>query len=238
MKPSAPLVRDRPPASGGSHNHATEPRTLEEALQRIAILEEQVHRDVLLPELRNKASWHEDLDKRIANGKTFGIFVCDINNFKLVNDTFGHEAGDRLLKDFGLLFKDSFRRDADELAFFEGRDENSILRSRIGGDEFAITIDLNEDEGSRRSQDIHGQMDDALSYLEELGSGFIKTKPAMSDLGLGLAIGPAIWDPAHPLTAAELYSQADEAMYEYKEHDKEGGDERHVRSMGTAALTR
>ncbi|MEM1483423.1 GGDEF domain-containing protein [Oscillospiraceae bacterium PP1C4] len=74
--------------------------------------------------LYNKASYLLDVAKANSQNQSIGIIVCDINNLKCINDSFGHMAGDEII-----------RITADILKFAE--DEKTVCY-RIGGDEFAI----------------------------------------------------------------------------------------------------
>ena len=69
-------------------------------------------------------------EKQVKNFLKTGIDICivfiDLDNFKYVNDTFGHEAGDKILKKFSQILKD----------FFKGAD----LIGRYGGDEFVVAM--------------------------------------------------------------------------------------------------
>jgi len=67
---------------------------------------------------------YEHLAKR--QGNTVGIFMLDIDHFKMVNDTYGHQAGDTILKKFASVVRDSIR--ASDLVF------------RYGGEEFVVLL--------------------------------------------------------------------------------------------------
>jgi len=215
------------------------PQTFEDALvvirdqqQVIEQLTEQLRYDELSG-LLTKAAWHEDVDQRIEKDKPFGIFVLDLNNFKQINDDFSHHQGDILIEKFGNLLNERFRRETDQLAFIS-HDEDSIFRSRIGGDEFAISIDLSDNE--RRGDNIHARMDQVYEYIEQIWDEFISQQdPEFEEKGLGLAIGPAIWSPHNPVDGTTLYRQADEAMYESKPLTEEEALEE-ARMLGSAAL--
>ncbi|EGQ9881080.1 GGDEF domain-containing protein [Vibrio vulnificus] len=62
----------------------------------------------------------------------FFIYI-DLNNFKAINDKFGHLVGDQILVNFSHLLKDSFRKNQDHII-------------RLGGDEFLIIVDMHENE--------------------------------------------------------------------------------------------
>lgn len=101
----------------------TERKTYSEKLEHLSLHDK-------LTNLYNRAYFDDQIEiltlemKRDLSQRTFAIFILDIDKLKLVNDTFGHEAGDKLIIKTTNILKDSIRK-VDVLA-------------RIGGDEFAI----------------------------------------------------------------------------------------------------
>jgi diguanylate cyclase (GGDEF)-like protein len=88
-----------------------------------------------LTSLPNRRALMEELDARIAAGQHFTLALADLNGFKRYNDTFGHPAGDALL-----------RRLSDRLATtWDGR----AFVARLGGDEFCVLADGLEPESIR-----------------------------------------------------------------------------------------
>ena len=76
--------------------------------------------------LPNRYSYNEFLQKELTADEAVCVFVCDINNLKYVNDTFGHAKGDELIKEASLCIKECFKG------------ENNCYR--IGGDEFVAIM--------------------------------------------------------------------------------------------------
>jgi len=76
--------------------------------------------------LLNRRSAEDQLSRRLAGGEAFAIVMADLDHFKLLNDTYGHEAGDRALR----LFTDTVRRAL--------RTED--IFARWGGEEFVIAL--------------------------------------------------------------------------------------------------
>jgi len=72
----------------------------------------------------------EKVDRLLEEGRIFGLIICDIDNFKKVNDTFGHESGDDVLVNTARVLMSSLR-------------ENDVV-CRWGGEEFLIAIDGNK----------------------------------------------------------------------------------------------
>ena len=88
-------------------------------------LEVLSYRDALT-NLYNPRSYHEHMDELSAKKLPFGIIYMDLNDFKMVNDTYGHDTGDALLNITAKRLKNSIREK--DRAF------------RIGGDEFVVVI--------------------------------------------------------------------------------------------------
>lgn len=165
-------------------------------------------RDPLIPTMLNKAETERLIEARIQEGSRFGLFLMDFDHFKSVNDTLGHEAGDELLKRFGVLMDDSFRRETDKLAYL-------VNQGRVGGDEFMLLIDLSDAAG-RRTAEWTVQMDRVYEVIKRISEILREEYPAVRELGFGVSVGGAWFDPNHATTAKELRGRADEAMYEEK----------------------
>ena len=95
--------------------------------ERLAVLDP-------LTGLKNRRGIEEELIARVADGRRFSVLIFDLNGFKTLNDTYGHVAGDDLLRQF-----------ADEL---KANCEHGDLVGRLGGDEFIVITDRNMEEGS------------------------------------------------------------------------------------------
>ena len=136
------------------------------------------------------------VDKGAAHGRQFAVIFIDLDGFKLVNDTLGHDIGDRLLVEVA-------RRLRQEMA------KESTL-ARIGGDEFAAIVWPKRDESEIPAL--------AERLLVALG------RPFRFDVHtpvVGASIGAAIY-PQHGREPSLLLRHADMAMY----HAKQGGKNR------------
>lgn len=123
------------------------------------------------------------------NGQSMLLFFCDLDNLKLINDTFGHHEGDRALVRTADALEDVFR-DSDILA-------------RLGGDEFAV-LAL---EASTRSQE---------SILHRLDKSLRKANHEDPHFNLSLSVGVARFHAMDNVTLADLMADADRAMYDKK----------------------
>lgn len=121
------------------------------------------------------------------------LFMIDVDNFKNLNDTRGHQAGDEFLIDLAAEIKSSFR-------------ETDIV-GRIGGDEFfALMRNVPSDSIIlRKAQEL-------LDTIQEVCADY-------TDLQLSSSIGISMY-PQDGATLGELYAQADGALYEAKRKGK------------------
>jgi diguanylate cyclase (GGDEF)-like protein len=161
------------------------------------IAEERAHyvaRHDGLTRLVNRRVFNERLQEATMlaaiNQKELAVLYLDLDRFKQVNDTRGHEAGDRLLVEAGRRME-SVTRSTDTVA-------------RIGGDEFAVIVPVLDSPES-------------VAHLAERLIGALG-KPFMIDEEvalIGASIGISLF-PEHGATVDALLHQADEALYEAK----------------------
>lgn len=126
--------------------------------------------------------------------KTLVLMFIDLDKFKPINDTLGHEAGDVVLKELASRFK-AIVRDSDTVA-------------RIGGDEFVVLLEELE------------SIDPGIVVAEKILESF--KKPVMA-AGRECLLGASIGIASYPDSASEaddLMRCADEAMYEVKTHGR------------------
>jgi PAS domain S-box-containing protein len=151
------------------------------------------------------------LSKRQSNYK-FAVLLIDIDEFKIINDSLGHSAGDELLIQIGQRLKQSVRR-ADTVSRAREREEqgmpaNDDRLARLGGDEFTILLDDIRDpiEAVRVAERVQA----------ELTIPFVVNK---QEIVISASIGIA--SSASPHTQAEeLLRDADMAMYRAKRSGK------------------
>ncbi|MEN9531878.1 MAG: hypothetical protein RIQ83_1102 [Pseudomonadota bacterium] len=159
-------------------------------------LEELEHRHLAwhdsLTGLLNRYGLMKSLEAYCGLGGRFALVFMDLDNFKLVNDNYGHKAGDRLLERVAGRLKQVCPRDV-ELA-------------RLGGDEFTALVPLTH--ASNRAQEVADLM---LSQM---------TKPlqlsGVPEVTIGGSIGIAIY-PDDADDGDNLITRADMAMYQAKQ---------------------
>lgn len=157
------------------------------------------HIDALTPAY-NHRYFQEALGKEIhrhsRNGNEFALAMIDIDNFKRINDTFGHPAGDEILK--GLV----------EELMSNARDSDVI--ARYGGEEFAIILPetsvLAAREAANRFRELIERRAFPLPQLDR-------------SLHITVSVGVAVY-ARDGVTSADLISRADEALYEAKKKGK------------------
>jgi len=125
------------------------------------------------------------------------LFFIDLDNFKLVNDTHGHQQGDLALAGVARLLREHTR----------SRD----LAARLGGDEFALYV---EDISAAAAEQKGRDLIEAAAYLGPMSGD--------PERPLGLSIGIAMCEPDRQEKSAELIERADQAMYAVKRRDKGG----------------
>ncbi len=147
-----------------------------------------------LTTLLNRSSWNSNLEYIVNSGEPFFILFIDIDDFKTLNDTYGHQMGDEVLKVSSTWFKNTFR--GDDKVF------------RLGGDEFAVT-------GRVITSSVAG----LYNKLEALNTGF--KKAIMDYLGIHLSISIGALITEKPEGIEEIYARVDGLLYEAKEKGRD-----------------
>lgn len=124
---------------------------------------------------------------------TLSIAIADLDHFKQINDQFGHAAGDRVLKAFGRLCRDTFR--------------HTDIVGRIGGEEFIIAMPMTSQQ-------------DAVQTLKSLSLKVCEMGNNLDIEGLQLSISCGVTSHQGSLSVAELMLRADKALYKAKENGR------------------
>nr|WP_239551068.1 GGDEF domain-containing protein [Halanaerobacter jeridensis] len=152
-----------------------------------------------LTELYNRRYFREvgqdKVSKIESNSQSIAVIMVDIDNFKAINDNYGHNIGDLVLKKTAAYLKDVFA-------------EHGIV-SRWGGDEFTIIIHFN------KKKEIKKMINELMSYFNE---------PLMikqSKLFISISVGISVY-PKDGTKLEKLIKNADNAMYRAKKDQKRG----------------
>lgn len=175
-----------------SEMHSIFAMSLKHALEYYRIV--QLATKDVLTGLGNRAHYDEQVTKLISickrNNEHFGLLVFDLDNFKLVNDSFGHQEGDEVLVAFATILNKCLR-DSDH-AF------------RFGGDEFCcLLIDSNTKANERVAKRIRQ---------------CIEQHPLFVEHGVSSSVGATTFLPSD--TAKSVFERADAALYKAKNAGK------------------
>ena len=146
--------------------------------------------------------------------QALSVLYMDLDNFKTINDTLGHDAGDDVLEEFGRLLRRCVREDD--------------VVGRIGGDEFVIILPDTPADGARK-------LGERIRNIA-LGHSF---KYRGKRLPVGVSVGVSTY-PDHTRDRDRLLSLADNAMYRAKKEGKKSNGSRlavaSAMSSGSVAL--
>ncbi len=176
-------------------------RALRQAIERKRLEEKvaSINRYDYLTGLPNRALLRSHVDRAISRAdrtaRPLALFFLDIDRFKLINDSYGHEAGDALLRQIADRLRRSLRR--------------SDFVARLGGDEFAVLAEELE------------SVDDARVIAEKILSALTAPLPFHGiDVYATVSIGIAAYPGPAGKTVDHLLTGADVAMYRAKRGER------------------
>ncbi|PWV95690.1 diguanylate cyclase (GGDEF)-like protein [Paenibacillus cellulosilyticus] len=138
--------------------------------------------------LMNRRAMEGVLSKWTATNVPFGLIVMDLDRFKCINDTLGHQVGDEVLKCLANVVQRSVR--------------SSDICCRFGGEEFVVLLP-------------HISADEAFRLAERIRKTMEK-EPTPANRVITLSLGIAV-SPQHGTDSSTLFRLADEALYAAKE---------------------
>ena len=162
----------------------------DENRERTMHLQRAAERDALTG-LYNRGAYDELL---LEHTQDVALLLIDVDYFKTVNDTYGHNTGDAVLKKVATLIEHSFR--------------NTDYPCRVGGDEFAVIM---TDIHPTLKHVVAEKVENVASALRSGGDGL----PVVT-LSVGIAFS------GREMIPAELYKAADKALYDVKESGRNG----------------
>lgn len=171
----------------GSHTDITEKKEMEKRLESMASTDE-------LTGLWNRRYFfeigHNECKRTRRYKAKFGMLMIDIDHFKNINDTYGHAAGDAVLRNVAEVFKKGLR-DVD-------------IAARIGGEEFAVLMPNTDIEGAK-------------IVAERLRNAVESSQVVYEGNALKITISAGISDCSNVNSIDEMLKNADDALYEAKE---------------------
>jgi diguanylate cyclase (GGDEF)-like protein len=171
-------------------------------------LEEQAHElrrlslHDALTQISNRRHFDEALDSALANAQRqkmpLTLMICDVDHFKLFNDTYGHQGGDKALQALAEILLLARHRKTDMVA-------------RYGGEEFVVMLPDTDEHGARHVlANIHNLL--ARAHIPHSSSPISEH--------LTISIGVTTMHAPFDLTAQELIRRADDALYMAKKYGR------------------
>ncbi len=168
-----------------------------------ATIEHQATTDGLTGLANHRHFW-ERLRDEVTRARRYehplSLLMLDLDDFKSVNDRFGHPAGDQVLHAVGTVLREQVRQGVD-------------IPARYGGEEFAVVLPCTES-----MMDDGATLDGAVTTAERIRQAIADLRPPVGDsawTGITVSIGVATL-PVHATDAEELVHKADQALYRAK----------------------
>ncbi len=172
---------------------------ISEQKRREACIEHQAYHDALTG-LPNRRLFHDRLEQALVqaerNACSLAVLFIDLDRFKMINDTLGHNIGDQLLQAVTKRLSDTVRR------------EDTV--ARLGGDEFTVLLPRVE-----KRQDVERAVQKIIAAFQQPFT--IAEQPLHISLSMGIALFPRDGE-----TPERLMKNADSAMYRTKSDGRNG----------------
>lgn len=144
-----------------------------------------------MTKLRNRGSGEKNVTDLLERGAEGTLFLLDADKFKSINDNYGHDVGDKVIKAIADCLKLAFRND--DVIF------------RLGGDEF-VAYAL----GATDVEHGHALANRLFALIDKIEI------PELGERKITISVGAALFRASDNLTFSELYKRADSAAYESK----------------------
>ncbi len=155
--------------------------------RRLAEAEAEAATDSLTG-LANRREAEKLINLRIGSGRSLCIMLFDLDDFKRINDCYGHAVGDQVLKTFGQRLTSQFR--ADDVV------------CRWGGDEFLAVLNRTLPDPVRRASDVVSRVSRSCT---------VRADPGTLEIPFSVSVGAAQHKPGE--TSEELFTRADTLLY-------------------------
>ncbi|MDO9012939.1 MAG: diguanylate cyclase [Gallionella sp.] len=196
----APLTNSRGETLAAiSINDVTESVAKSSALARLAMkMESQSNRDQLTGAYNRHFLWSwltPQLKQSVRHSQALSCLMLDIDFFKRINDTYGHDVGDAVLRGFAEILHEQMR--------------DSDILVRYGGEEFVVLL-------------THADAAVALEIANRILDRVRKTAIVPLEVGdVRCSIGVSSWTPEEPCSAEELLKGADRRLYHAKHNGRD-----------------
>lgn len=138
------------------------------------------------------ASLRQEENRARRNGTQVGIVMLDVDHFKRFNDTYGHEAGDEILRVLGKILRDHFR-------------ESDIV-CRYGGEEFIVILpEIGTEQCRTKAEQLRGLVENNAYIFSD-----------NEKLAITISLGVALF-PLHGEEIRSVVKSADDALYQAKD---------------------
>jgi diguanylate cyclase len=145
-----------------------------------------------LTQLANRRAFDAKIEEMFnayrKGGKSFALAIIDIDHFKSINDTYGHQSGDDVLRFVAAAFRQAF--------------ENAYMVARYGGEEFVLILP--------------SPMRLAADRIDALRKNIAKEKIETDGKQLQINFSAGLSEPRQEMVAAHMIRRADEALYSAK----------------------
>ena len=150
--------------------------------------------------LTNRRAFEEQLELEIngakREGKTLGIILIDIDHFKIINDTYGHQVGDMVLKNFA--------------SFLSRHSRSNDFMGRYGGEEFILCLPgVNTEEALKIAERLRQSVQEHMIPV-----------PGLKPLNITASFGVAVLKVSEGENLESLIKRADKALYRAKEEGR------------------
>lgn len=167
-----------------------------ESIENVEKMKDFAYKD-FLTNLYNRRYFFREMKEFMENNSetNFSVTMVDIDNFKSINDTYGHDAGDKVIKTLADIFIKNTK--------------NSDLVSRFGGEEFCIVL-----------KNINSE--DNLNYLEKIRKEVEENTTVFNDkkIKFTISMGTILKDNTNNISINDLIKKSDDNLYEAKETGK------------------
>ena len=163
----------------------------------ILIVQLNIHNKIIFTDYLTGVNNRKKLDiylrekiKSATVGRTFSAIMIDIDNFKAINDNYGHDVGDKALKTMASILTNSIR-------------SNDFI-GRFGGDEFYVVLEVSDNKGL---QDVVNRIQNDIDKYNENSEQPYKFQ---------ISMGYAVYDYESKMTVEEFQRHIDSLMYKNK----------------------